>query len=355
MKKQIILQLLLSISLLAEITLSKEDEKNWNLQAAVGKEVSFVPIGEYMTTITVPPNLLHTMSVPYEAQVVQLNKTNFEKVKRGDTLALLTASEWIEAQREVIANTIELIHNEHLAQRNTKLCEEEIIAQKECAKIDAEVKSNRIKLLASKTLLKAYGANQSMIETLQEKLTIFPNVELKSPVNGSLLNVNIQPGKSISPSSALFVIKTDGANWLESSLPRSAASKLSSSKEIIITIDEKDIKSKLLHMSPVLDPLNQTRYTRFSLPQDSELLAGLRTKAKISIKQKAFLVNKKSVVQDRNKTVVFIKKGELYKAEEVEVIFEDKDRCYLAYNAALHEPIVVGATSILQNMLQKGD
>ncbi|MFA7500805.1 MAG: efflux RND transporter periplasmic adaptor subunit, partial [Sulfurimonas sp.] len=249
----------------------------------------------------------------------------------------------------------ELIHHEHLAQRNAKLCKEEIIAQKECTKADAEVKSDKIKLLASKTLLKAYGASDSMIETLYEKLTIFPNMELKSPVKGSLLHVNIQPGKSVSPSSALFVIKLDGANWLESNLPRAIASRLNLSKEIVITIDEKDIKSKLLHMSPVLDPFNQTRYARFSLPQDSELLAGLRTKAKISIKERAFLVNKKSVVQDKGRTIVFIKKGQLYRAEEVNVISEDKDTCYLAYNKVLSEPIVIGATSILQNMLQKGD
>jgi len=156
---------------------------------------------------------------------------NYEKVKKGEQLALLTAPEWIEAQRKAIADTIELMHYENLALRKAKLCKEEIIAQKECVAADAEVKTNKIKLSASKTLLKAYGASDEIIEKLYKDLVILPNMQLLSPVNGTLIQVNIQPGKSISPSSALFVIKIDGDNWLESDLPQNITNKLKSSQK----------------------------------------------------------------------------------------------------------------------------
>jgi len=355
MKKYIILQVLLSVSLLAEISLTPEEEKNWQIQTVRGKEVSNIPIGEYIITVATPPNLLHTLSVPYEAQVVQLEKVSFDKVKKGESLALLTATQWINAQRKAIADTIELMHHEHIAERKSKLCVEGIIAQKECNEADAEVRTDKIKLSASKTLLKAYGASDEMIKTLYKELIIFPNMQLKSPVSGTLLQVNIQPGKSVSPSSALFVIKVDGENWLESNLPLSIAGILKSSQEVLITIDGKDIKSKLLHISPLLDPLSQTRYTRFSLPKSAKLLAGLRTKAKFSIKGKAFLVSKKAVVQERGRTIVFIKKGLVYYEQQVNVISEDQNTCYLEYNTALNEPMVISTTSIFQNMLQKGE
>jgi len=355
MKKNIILQVLLSVSLFAEILLTPEEEKNWQIETTIGKEVTHIPIGEYITRITTPPNLLHTLSVPYEAQVVKLNKVSYDKVKKGESLALITATEWVESQRKAITNAVELMHHEHIAERKSKLCAEEIIAQKECVDADAEVKADRFKLSASKALLKAYGASSAMVEKLHKELNIFPNIQLRSPVNGRLLQVNIQPGKSISPSSALFVIKVDGANWLESSLPLSAADKFKATDKVIINIEGKDIQSQVLHISPILDPLSQTIDTRFSLPKDAKLLAGLRTKAKFSIKGKAILVNKKAVVQDGDRTIVFIKKGQKYQAQKVFVISEDHNTCYLEYNTELNNPIVISTTSIFQNMLQKGE
>jgi len=353
MKKIITLKILLVVSLFANVTLTLEEEKNWQLETVVAKEVTYVPIGEYIMDVTIPPKLLRTISVPYEAQVIKLEKVNYEKVNRGELLAQLTATKWIEAQRKAIADAIELIHHEHLAERKSKLCKEEIIAQKECIAADAEVKTDRIKLSASKTLLNAYGASDLMINKLYKDLIIFPNMQLLSPVDGILLQVNILPGKSVSPSSALFVIKVDGNNWLESNLPQQIANKLKSSQELIITIDGNDIKSKVLHISPIVNLHNQTRYVRFYLDKEVELLAGLRKKAQISIKKKAFLISKKAVVQDGDSSIVFIKKGNTYLAQKVDVIAEDANMCYLNYNAILNEPIVINTTSVLQNMLQQ--
>ena len=306
-----------------------------------------------MMKVTTPPKLLRTLSVPYEAQVVHLNRMNFEKVDKDEPLALLTATEWIEAQRKAIADTIELIHNEHLAERKAKLCQEEIIAQKECLAADAEVKTDKIKLSATKTLLKAYGASESMINRLYKDLVIMPNMELRSPVKGTLVQVNVQPGKSVSPSSAFFVIKVDGENWFESDIPQAIARNLRSAQEVIITVKGKDMQSKVLNMSPIVNSHNQTRYVRFSLPQEANLLSGLRQKVQLNIKEKAFIVNKKAVVQDGNRSLVFIKDAQTYKAQEVNIIAENAESCYLEYNVALKGSIVVSSTSIFQNMLNQ--
>jgi cobalt-zinc-cadmium efflux system membrane fusion protein len=355
MKNHLILHLILSVLLMAEITLTSEEEKNWKIQTAAGKEVTHVPLNEHIMTVTIPPKLLHTLSVPYEAQIVKLYKVNYEKVKKGEPLALLTATAWVEAQRKAIADAIELMHHEHIAERKSKLCKEEIIAQKECLEAEAELKTDKIKLSASKTLLNAYGASDGMIKTLYKDLKIFANMELTSPVKGTLLQVNIQPGRSVSSSSALFVIKIDGDNWLESDLPQASADKLKPLQEVIITINGKEIRSTLLSISPVLNPHNQTRHVRFALPQEAKLLAGLRTTAQLSIRKKAFIINKKAVVHDGNRTIVFIKKGQNYRVQEVNVIAENGDMCYLEYDPALNEPIVIGTTSIFQNMLHKGE
>ncbi|MEK6658595.1 MAG: efflux RND transporter periplasmic adaptor subunit [Campylobacterota bacterium] len=354
MKKIIIAQMISALLLMADVTLTPQEEKNWQIQTAVGKEVTHVPLDEYMMRVTTPPKLLHTISLPYEAKVIQLNKANFQSVNKGEVLALLNSSQWIEAQKEAIAALIKLTHSESEAERKSKLCKEEIIAQKECITAEAEVKTDTIKLLSSKAVLKSYGATDEMIKTLFKDLAIFQSIELRSAVKGVILQTDIETGKNISSSNALFVIKTDGEDWLEADIPQAVATALKPSQEVIIKINDKEIKSKILLMSPMLNSLNQTRYVRFSLPKEAELLAGLLTKAQLSIAKRAFVVDKKAIIQSDKDTIVFIKRGQTYHALKVIVLAENREVCYLDYNEELKEPIAISATSVLQNKLQQG-
>lgn len=353
MKKMIIAQMLSTLLLMADVTLTPEEEKNWQIQTAAGKEVTHVPLDEYMMRVTTPPKLLHTISLPYEAKVIQLNKANFQSVNKGEVLALLSSPQWIEAQKEAIAAFIKLTHTESEASRKSKLCKEEIIAQKECIAAEAEVKTDKIKLLSSTAVLKSYGATDEMIKTLFQDLAILPNIQLRSAVKGVILQTDIEAGKNVSSSNALFIVKADGEDWLESDIPQTVATALKPSQEVIITINAKEIKSKILLMSPMLNSLNQTRYIRFSLPKEAELLAGLLTKAELSIAKRAFVVDKKAIIQSDKDTMVFIKRGQTYHALKVIVLAENREVCYLDYNAELKEPIAISATSVLQNKLQQ--
>ncbi|MDD5372509.1 MAG: efflux RND transporter periplasmic adaptor subunit [Sulfurimonas sp.] len=355
MKKIIIAQIISALLLMADVTLTPQEEKNWQIQTALGKEVTHVPLDEYMMRVTTPPKLLHTISLPYEAKVIQLSKANFQSVNKGEVLALLNSPQWVEAQKEAISALIKLTHSESEASRKSKLCKEEIIAQKECITAEAEVKTDKIKLLSSKAVLKSYGATDEMIKTLFKDLAIFPNIELRSAVKGIILQTDIETGKNISSSNALFVIKTDGEDWLEGDIPQAVATALKPSQEVIIKINDKEIKSKVLLMSPTLNSLNQTRYVRFSLPKEAGLLAGLRAKVELSVERKAFVIDKKALIQNGADTMVFIKKGQTYHTLKVIVLAENREVCYLDYNAELKEPIAISATSILQNKLQQGE
>lgn len=356
MKKFTILQLLPSLCLLADITLTLEQEKNWQIQTALIKEVDYTPLGEYMINIKTPPNLLHTVSLPYEAQVVKLDKVAYERVKKGDVLATLSASEWIEAQKNAIADSIELIHDQNEAKRKSRLCEDDVIAKKECIAADSKVKADMIKLSASKTLLKAYGANDDMLKAILRESAIFANIDLVSNVEGTILDVNIQTGKSISAQSAIFVIKKDGQNWIESDLPQEIAQRLKPAQEVVLNIDAKDIKMQVLHVAPTINNHNQTRTLRFSVSKEDNMPAGLRTEGRLSIKEKAFALDKKALVQEGSTNLIFIKEASTYVAREVDTISEDKHNFYLRYDPKLiNAAIVTKSTGILQNMLQRDE
>lgn len=353
MKKIIMAQMIFALSLMADITFTPQEEKNWQIQSAKAKEITYVPLDIYMMQVTTPPKLLHTTSVAYEARVVQLHKTEFEHVKKGELLATLSSQHWIEAQKEAIDTWIELSYSKNEADRKVQLCKEEIIAQKECLIADENMKRGTIKLQASKALLRSYGATDEMMQKLFNELTIFPNIELRSLVKGVVLQTDIQVGKNISPSSALFVIKTDGENWLEADIPQAVAKTMQPLQDVILRVGADEIKSKILLMSPTMHSVNQTRYIRFSLPKEANLVAGLRTKVELSVAKRAFVIDKKALIRQDNESIVFIKKGQTYSALRVDVLAENREVCYLEYKEELKELIAVTATSILQNRLNE--
>lgn len=355
MKKIILAQMIFALWLIADVTVTPQEEKSWRIQTANAKEVMHVPLDAYMMKVTTPPKLLYTISLPYEAQVVELYKTEFEHVEKDEVLAILSSEKWIEAQKEAIDIWIELSYSKNEANRKAQLCKEEIIAQKECFIADEKVQRDAIKLQAAKASLHSYGATDVMMQKLFNELAIFPNIELRSLKKGVVLQTDIQVGKNISPSSALFVIKTDGENWLEADIPQAVAKTLKPLQEVVLKVGADEIRSKILLISPTLHSFNQTRYVRFSLPKETTLLAGLRTKVELSVARRAFVIDKKALLQQDKDSVVFVKKGQTYSALRVDVLAENREVCYLEYQEELREPIAVTATSILQNRLQEGE
>jgi hypothetical protein len=194
-----------------------------------------------------------------------------------------------------------------------------------------------------------------MMEKLFHEFVILPNIELRSPTNGVILQTDIQVGKNISPSIALFVIKADGENWVESDIPQDVAKTLQPLQEVTLKVDKEEIISKIALISPTLHPLNQTRYVRFVLPKDANLLAGLRTKIELSVAKRAFVISKKALIRKDEENMVFVKKAQTYSLLKVNVLSENREVCYLEYQEALKEPIAVSATSILQNRLQEDE
>lgn len=352
MKKTFLLLSTVLLASAAQITLTPQQEKNWQIQTASAQNADHVPLGNFMMEVTIPPQLLQTVSLPFEAQITQLYTAAYSHVKKADVMANATGTDWIEAQKSAISDAIELIHHEHIAERKAKLCEEEIIAQKECIAANAELKTDRIKVTASKTLLRAYGATDAMLKRIFTSLEIVQNVPISSPVEGTILQVNIKPGQSIAPASAMFVIKKGGNYWLESDMPLDAAAQLLPNQKIMITIAGKKLSCRVLQLSPVINPINQTRHIRFSPKQSSDLVAGMRSSATVALPQKALIVPKKSVVKNKNNHIVFIKESGAFHDVTVTVLGETSQNYYLRFDKQLANPIAITSAAVLKGMLE---
>ncbi len=355
MKKLLLLAVVACCLEAKEITLSQKEIATWGIQEATAQKSTEVPLGSFIVEVTTPPTLIQTISLPFEAQVVSLNAALYQKVKKGDLLAQVTGTEWISAQKAAISDAIELRHHTHTAERKNKLCKEEIIPKKECIAANAELRTDRIKVAASKALLKSYGASDKMIDQLFNNLKIFATIPITAPTDGTIIQLNAYPGKSTAPSSALFVIQKEGAFWLESDLPQSKTKMLKEGETVLLKIDAKTYKSKVLQIAPTLNQQNQTRHVRFSLPPKSGLLPGLRTNATLILQKEAYKVPKKAVIKYEGNHIVFVKEGNKFENVAVNILGEDSKYYYIMPDTRLSGPLVVSAVAVLKNMLGEGD
>ena len=352
MKTQLLLLTLLTFTLSAQnITLTPEQEENWQIKVETPQSSKRLPLGEFITEVVTPPSLLHTISLPFEANVKRLNVAKYQEVTKGHILAEVTGTEWIGIQQKAIADAIEFRHHTHLTERKNMLCKEEIIPQKECVAANAELKTDKIKVAASRALLKSYGASDEMIATLFKDLKLSQTIQVKSTVDGRVVQLHATPGKSTSPADALFVIREKGLLWLESDIEAKRTLGLQEGQKVQITLGNNTFDTTILQLSPVINPQNQTRQIRFLVPSDINILSGLRSSAKITLSQESLKIRKTSVIKEGEAQIVFIKNKEGYTAMPIDILAEDDTYYFVKPSPGLQNKIAVSSVAILKNML----
>lgn len=343
-------KIFLYILLLCQTLLFADD----GIELAQAKEVSLVPVGSTLLKVTTPPNLLHTISLTYDAKVVQVKKPRYESVKKGEVLATISAPSFLEEQKNLIDTNMEFNFAKSEFERKSSLCKEQIIAQKECNLAKNELDKLNNKLISSKVLLKTYGTTDAMIKQITTTSTIYQNISLHSPVDGIIADSFVDLGKSTTALSTLFIIKANGNSYLEGEISKDIASNLKTLQDVSIKIDETMQKSKILLLSSIINPQNQSRFIRLSIPKNLSLIDGEMITAELSIEQKALVIPKKALAKKDGKDIVFIKNNDSFLDEEIELLHEDKNLCYIKYDSKLFQKdLAITQVNLLQNRLQE--
>lgn len=355
--KKLLLGLSLGLLMLEATTvnLTAEQEKSWQIDTATPTVTNTLSLGEFMAEVTTPPQYLHTVSLPFEAQVKKLYVATYDHIKKGQLLAEVTGRDWIEIQQRFIADAIELKHHGHIAERKNRLCREGIIPKKECTSANAEHQADKIKVSASKALLRGYGASNKIINDLFSKLKISQTIQVRSDLSGTLLHLNVRSGKSTNSSDALFVIQKKGALWLEADILVQKAMRLKNKEKVTLSFNNESFKSRVLLHAPTVNPENQTQKVRFSLPNSAKFLSGMRSPVSIIQARKSLKIAKKSLINIEGKENIFLKIAGGYESMEVKIVGEERSNYFIKDNAKLHAPIATSSLLILKTLMEGED
>ncbi len=355
MKKIILLfTTLLSLNA-AQITVTAEQEKDWHITTETLTTSAITPQATLFVKVVTPPQLLKTLSLPNEVTVTSLHVNLYDSVKRDDALVSVSSPRWLETQKNAISNSIDYSDALQTDQRKQMLCDEQIIAKKECIASHSMLLRAKNTLKASKELLSAYGATPKIIDSITKNLKVYSTLTLYSSVDGNIIESNAAIGKSLNAFEPLFTIKKSGNLWLEGALTAKDAAVLHNGDTVTISIDEHRFKSTVLNIAPFMNTKNQTRNVRFSIHEEATLLPGLRTSATLYLHKESIKIPKKALVQDGNSAIIFIKNGNNYSSVAVTVLSQEGDYYYLKPQTALQKPIAVNSVLILKSMMENSN
>lgn len=190
--------------------------------------------------VTTAPQNSASVSVPLGGFVKSSNLLPGSEVKKGQTLAIIENTEFVDLQQNYldIKNKYEFAEAEY--KRHTELYKDDVYSEKNLQQTTSEYRSLKAQLKGIGQKLLVIGINPA---TLTEE-NISATIALVSPISGYVNTANISIGKYVSPTDVLFEIAGVDNLLLELSLFEKDANTISIGQFAHFTINNETHEHK---------------------------------------------------------------------------------------------------------------
>lgn len=173
--------------------------------------------------VTTAPQNSASVSVPLGGFVKSSNLLPGSAVKKGQTLAIIENTEFVDLQQNYLDIKNKYAFAEAEFKRHTELYKDDVYSEKNLQQTTSEYRSLKAQLKGIGQKLQVIGINPS---TLTEE-NISATIALVSPISGYVKTANISMGKYVSPTDVLFEISGTDNLLLELSLFEKDANNIS--------------------------------------------------------------------------------------------------------------------------------
>jgi len=164
--------------------------------------------------VSVAPRNHATVCMPLGGFVKYTSLVEGNRVKQGETLAVIENQEFVDIQQDYLETRNKLSYAEEEFKRHTELYKDDVYSQKNVQQVTVEYRNLQAKTKSLEQKLHLIGINS---DALRED-NISSTVNLISPITGFLKSVNISIGKYVSQTDVLFEIVNSDKLFLELTL-----------------------------------------------------------------------------------------------------------------------------------------
>lgn len=304
-----------------------------------------------------------------------------DKVNKGQKLATIQSLEATQILKELlkqktnIEKEVQVLSNELTVKESTYLREKtlvdegisprkdlqeaESLYQSAKASLDARKKELNFIISSTKSELSIMGFSQGIVDQAINSGTIDPNINIYSPINGTISVRNISPGESIQSSATMLSIDNLKPIWINIDIYQDQIPEIKLGQAVkIISSSNEELEGKIANIANVIDPNSRTLAVRIvSENKDETLKPGMMVSAKILLGQSSkevLVIPINAIITKQDKSLTFIDHGDYYQAVELKLGDQDSSKIEVLEGLKLGDEIVIqGGEQIYSESLLK--
>jgi len=357
---------------------AQKTEQSSQNQAIETETVALSPIAAIIPAtgkILVPEDRMANIGPVHDGRIVRLYAGQGSNVRKGQKLADLESADIDEAEADYLkaladydnarkTSAAELKLAQATYDRTKMLYEKTITAQKnlqaaehdlEVAKASGEssVAGAKATLTSARRHLLILGLKDSDIDALANKSSLAAVFSLNSPIAGTVIERNGTIGATVSSDTNLFKIIDISRVWIDANVFEKDLERVRGGQEVKVSVPAfpgASFSGRVILVNSVVDPDTRTVKVRTEVPNaDGRLKPEMFANVQIitDLHKTTTSIPQSALLNDGDKTVVFIAEGSGYKKQQVSVGLQSNDRVEIVSGLNAGDKVVVKGNYLL--------
>ncbi len=350
---------LFSTPVLAKNSIEISKENIANLGVILGKleSVEQIPVLSAPAKVVVPPTQEYVVSASQFGVIEQLNAAVGDKVVKGQVLAQLNSPDLLTLQREYLKAVSALQLSSATFQRDKKLLEEGVIADRRWQETRIQQNSFASEVNEHKQLLEIAGMTGSEINSLAKTHRLSRQLNVRAPIAGVVMERLAVAGTRIDMMAPLYRIANLDQLWLEIAIPQERLTDIKTGDRVVI--DKSKVSAKISLLGASVNPENQTILARAVVEKQGaeQLRPGQRLNTRIiqPSDKAVYKVPNTAIAQNEGKAFIFIRQPQGFLVTAITVVGKQEAESIISGELNGDEEIAVnGAVALKANWLGLG-
>ena len=269
-----------------ELRIPVETQKAWGIEVEEAQPQEVSARVMLPGVIDLNQNGTAHISSLVEGKIISVKADLGDKIRRGQTVVILNAPDFGKAKADFLEARARYLLSQKEYERAKMLFKEKAIEEREYLRREAEYQKLTTEYGARGSALHSYGLNHDQIDALIERCDTMeneqhkceianPDLDIPSPVSGSVIFRNAVLGEHVEPNRTLFSVSDLTTLWAHLDAYENDLPFIRPESEVRIIsplYPERTFRGKITYIGNTIDPQSRTIKVRVAVDNKDDLL-----------------------------------------------------------------------------------
>ncbi len=239
-----------------------------------------------------------------------------DELKQGQVLARVSSLELEQIQLDLLQAYSDYTYLSELYTRHEQLSERGSISGRKFLETTQEREEAASRLQVATTKLKVLGIDDGTLKQVRSTGVTVSQIEIRSPIHGSLVAANIRAGQSVDPEEQLFHIVDNSMVWCVADVPETDLASVKIGQPVSVDVasfDGATRQGRVDHIGVSIDAKKRAGHVVIELEnKDLKLRPGMSARIAVQVakSEQAIVCPRDSVLRFGDERFVLLKRGE---------------------------------------------